>query len=350
MSTSLHTKVFVGNLSFKTKAEELAAEFSAAGRVVSANIITRGPRSLGYGFVEMETPDEAQKAVTILNKKSVDSREINVELAKPREDKPPQERPERRSGGGGRGGRRGGRGGGRGGRGGFSGDNNNNTQGGNNNNNNNNQGPAGAVSASAGSSNVPREQGQGGRRFPRRRFRGGSRGGGPGGDGQGGNRGDGNQSGGAPNNNNNNNNNSNRGEGASGPRGGGPPRRRRAPRREFTNRTPSATTLFVANLPFGLDDEGLSKLFKDQKVTKAHVVKNRNGRSKGFGFVEFDNEADQKTALDASSKLSAEGRELIVKIALTAPEISKDAAPANAPPPAAAKDAQPASKSDEKSS
>jgi RNA recognition motif-containing protein len=107
----------------------------------------------------------------------------------------------------------------------------------------------------------------------------------------------------------------------------------------------------VANLPFGLDDEGLSKLFKDQKVTKAHVVKNRNGRSKGFGFVEFDNEADQKTALDASSKLSAEGRELIVKIALTAPEPSpKDAASTPAPPPpAAAKDA-PASKSDEKSS
>jgi len=84
-------------------------------------------------------------------------------------------------------------------------------------------------------------------------------------------------------------------------------------------------------------------------VTKAHVVKNRNGRSKGFGFVEFDNEADQKAALDASSKLSAEGRELIVKIALTAPEPSpKD--PTSAPPPAAAKDASPASKSDEKSS
>jgi RNA recognition motif-containing protein len=93
-------------------------------------------------------------------------------------------------------------------------------------------------------------------------------------------------------------------------------------------------------------------LFKDQKVTKAHVVKNRNGRSKGFGFVEFDNEVDQKAALDASAKLSAEGRELIVKIALTAPEIgSKDGAnPTPAPPPAAAKDSSSVSKSDEKSS
>jgi hypothetical protein len=57
--------------------------------------------------------------------------------------------------------------------------------------------------------------------------------------------------------------------------------------------------------------------------------------------------------LDASAKLSAEGRELIVKIALTAPEIgSKDANPTPAPPPpAAAKDSsQSVSKSDEKSS
>jgi len=119
----------------------------------------------------------------------------------------------------------------------------------------------------------------------------------------------------------------------------------------LTNRTPSPTTLFVANLPFQLDDEGLAKLFAEQKVTKAHVVKNRNGRSKGFGFVEFGNEVDQKAALDASAKLSAEGRELIVKIALTAPEItSKDANPTPAPPAAAAKDSSSVSKSDEKSS
>jgi len=112
-----------------------------------------------------------------------------------------------------------------------------------------------------------------------------------------------------------------------------------------------------------LDDEGLSKLFKDHKVTKAHVVKNRNGRSKGFGFVEFDNEADQKAALEATAKLSEGGRELIVKIALTAPEPrepreqqpsssspSSSQQPTVVSPPAAAKDAQPATKTDEKSS
>jgi len=65
----VRTKVFVGNLDFKTKEPELAAAFGAAGKVIGANIITRGPRSLGYGFVEMETEEDAQKAVQLMNKK-----------------------------------------------------------------------------------------------------------------------------------------------------------------------------------------------------------------------------------------------------------------------------------------
>lgn len=46
-------------------------------------LIKRGTRSLGYGFVTYETEAEAQKAVTMLNKKEIDGREINVEGAKP---------------------------------------------------------------------------------------------------------------------------------------------------------------------------------------------------------------------------------------------------------------------------
>jgi len=105
-------------------------------------------------------------------------------------------------------------------------------------------------------------------------------------------------------------------------------------------------------------------LFKDLKVTKAHVVKNRNQRSKGFGFVEFDNEADQKSALTAAEKMVVNQRDLIVKVALTAPEIkegssgSGSSAGSNATPPpaapvaAAAKDSitPAAPKSDDKSS
>jgi RNA recognition motif-containing protein len=53
------------------------------------------------------------------------------------------------------------------------------------------------------------------------------------------------------------------------------------------------------------------------KFKSAHVVKKRNGRSKGFGFVEFEAEEDQKKALQAINNKSIDGRELIVKVALT---------------------------------
>src|SRR3989344_2205015 len=57
---SMSSKVFVGNLSFKTETEALREHFSAAGTVTEANIITRGPRSLGYGFVDFKTPADAE--------------------------------------------------------------------------------------------------------------------------------------------------------------------------------------------------------------------------------------------------------------------------------------------------
>jgi len=53
------------------------------------------------------------------------------------------------------------------------------------------------------------------------------------------------------------------------------------------------------------------------KPTKCYVVKARNGRSKGFGFVEFGNEEDQRAALAAAEKFVIGERNLIVKIALT---------------------------------
>jgi len=53
------------------------------------------------------------------------------------------------------------------------------------------------------------------------------------------------------------------------------------------------------------------------KISKAHVVRIRNGLSKGFGFVEFENEDDQKAALSVAEKFEVEGRKLIVNIALT---------------------------------
>jgi RNA recognition motif-containing protein len=78
--------------------------------------------------------------------------------------------------------------------------------------------------------------------------------------------------------------------------------------------------LFVANLPFTLEDESFGKVLKDSNLTfkVAKVVRNtRTGRSKGFGFIEFENEADQQKALAGLNKKQIEGREISVKVALT---------------------------------
>jgi len=212
------TKVFIGNLAFRTTESDLTREFEAAGKVSSANIITRGSRSLGYGFVEMESEEEANKAVQLLNKKNIDGRELNVEVARPRDPNAP--RP------------------------------------------------------------VPRV-----RRAPR-------------GDGQ-------------------------RGQG---PRRGAP---RGAPRREYAPRdrsdrpdrpdrssAPKRVTgphgLFIANLPFTVDDAKLTELFAGLNLKSAHVVSKGN-RSKGYGFADFENAEDQQRALKAVDKKPIDGRELVVK-------------------------------------
>ncbi|KAI8049083.1 putative RNA-binding protein, partial [Syncephalis plumigaleata] len=76
-------KVFVGNIAFTTTEDELRNFFSPAGTVVQAKVITRGARSLGYGFVAFENLEQCEAAVAQLSKKELDGREINVEIAKP---------------------------------------------------------------------------------------------------------------------------------------------------------------------------------------------------------------------------------------------------------------------------
>jgi RNA recognition motif-containing protein len=253
----MSTKVFVGNLSFSTRENELAEEFEAAGKVVRANIITRGPRSLGYGFVEMADDAAAEAAVKVMDKKVIDGRQINVELAKPRDEsaaaattaaRPARPRAPR--------GPRAPRNGGEGGVGGA---------------------PTGGAPAGGRRPRAPRP--------PR------SSSSGPATDGT-----------------------------AATGEAGRRPRRPPAPR-TTTPKTPSSTTLFVANLPFAVTDEGLADIFAEFKshLKNAHVVRKINGRSKGFGFVEFDTAESQNAALKAIDKKTIEGRELSVKIALTPP-------------------------------
>jgi RNA recognition motif-containing protein len=102
------TKLYVGNLSFRTTSEELRDAFAAVGTVESASVIEDRDtgRSRGFAFVEMATPEEAAAAIEQFNGKDFGGRNLTVNEAKPREDRGGR-------GGGYRGGYGGGGGGGR---------------------------------------------------------------------------------------------------------------------------------------------------------------------------------------------------------------------------------------------
>jgi RNA recognition motif-containing protein len=104
----MEIKVYVGGLSYDTTEEGLSALFAQAGTVKSVHIATDRDtgRSRGFGFVEMSTQGEMDKAIHMFNGKELDGRTLTVNQAKPREER----------GGGGRGGFGGG-----GNRGGYSG-------------------------------------------------------------------------------------------------------------------------------------------------------------------------------------------------------------------------------------
>lgn len=99
-------RLYCGNLSYNVTSSDLEELFSQFGTVASADVISdrESGRSKGFGFVEMSTDDEAQAAIAGLDQQEHDGRRLNVNEARPRE--------ERGGGGGGRGGR-GGYGGGR---------------------------------------------------------------------------------------------------------------------------------------------------------------------------------------------------------------------------------------------
>jgi cold-inducible RNA-binding protein len=103
-------KLYVGNLSYNTDDASLQQVFEGAGAVESARVIVDRAtgRSKGFGFVEMASDDDAQKAISSFDGKDIDGRKIRVSEAKPQEP--------RSGGGGGRGFGGGGRGGGGGGR------------------------------------------------------------------------------------------------------------------------------------------------------------------------------------------------------------------------------------------
>jgi RNA recognition motif-containing protein len=302
--TNLLHKVFVGNLSFQTTEIQLSEFFSSVGNVILAKIITRGIRSLGYGFVAFETAEAAETAVAEMNKKELGGREINVEVAKlksevakpksevakPKSEVAPSEPRPRRNRFSGR-------------RGGFRGrgrrprnypreprriDQEDNVDGERIDYNQTNEGEPPITSRKGG-----------------RGRRGGFRGG-------------------------------RRDSRYSGYRGGY--RRFSYRRRSELSREPSGepskTTLFVANLPYSVNDEKLKEIFNEYKVTAAHVATRKiSGYSKGFGFVEFESNEEQVRALETLNGLTVEGRELVLKVSMTEENGRKNSQEAAAAPP-----------------
>jgi len=245
----MSTKVFVGNLAFRTTDQNLLDLFGQVGTVKSASIITRGRRSLGYGFVELSSASEANAAVGKFNNATLLEREIKVEIAKEPQERPPKEpraprepRPQLAQG----------------------------------------QGQAGAQGGDA----KPRRPR---RRAPKKT-------------------GDGSVSSSAP-------------AGSAAP-AEKKPRAPRPPRQERP-KVISETTLFVANLPFSVDDAGLLAIFQGLKPKSAHVVRTRNDRSRGYGFVEFSTKPDQQAALAAKNGASVESptgpREITVSVSTSVP-------------------------------
>ncbi len=82
----MSNKLFVGGLSYSTTEESLNEYFSQAGTVLSAQIIIdrNTLKSRGFGFVEMKTDEEAQKAIEMFNGKEFEGKTLKVNIAQPR--------------------------------------------------------------------------------------------------------------------------------------------------------------------------------------------------------------------------------------------------------------------------
>jgi len=316
MATTIH----VGNLSFDTNEEDLKNFFLKYGKVTDSYIVRRGGRPRGYGFIEFDSSESADNALAA-NGESLDGRNINIEKARgkivksnfnsPRQnnrndrDDDRNERNDRyerndRSGGGMRRYGGGGYGGGGYGGGGYGGSNR----------------YGGGYDGGGYDGGGYDGGGYGGGGYGG----GGYGGGGYGGGGYGG--------GGGPNR-----------YGSRSFRGGrGPMRRnfynlrpsnnndgsrgrRNYQRRDDADKEKSTSTIYVSNLPFSIDDAQLAKLFNKYQVKTTHVVQSISGRSRGYGFVEFETEEDQQKAIKEMENFEVKGsddrtRNIMVRVAL----------------------------------
>lgn len=87
-------RLFVGNLSYQTGENDLQDYFSQAGAVTSVNLMMDKVtgKSRGFAFIEFGTADEANRAVEQFNSKEFQGRQLTVNIARPREERPQQQR------------------------------------------------------------------------------------------------------------------------------------------------------------------------------------------------------------------------------------------------------------------
>jgi RNA recognition motif-containing protein len=86
----METKLYVGNLSYNTTEAGLRNAFEQSGTVVEVAMIKDRDtgRMKGFAFITMGSAEEAQNAIQALNEKMLDDRELKVNIAKPREERP----------------------------------------------------------------------------------------------------------------------------------------------------------------------------------------------------------------------------------------------------------------------
>ncbi|GBE79297.1 Single-stranded TG1-3 DNA-binding protein [Sparassis crispa] len=278
-------KVFAGNLAYSTTDEGLKAFFAPVeSDVISAQVILRGTRSAGYGFVAVATAEAAQKAVELLDKQELDGRQVIVEVAKPADQKDKEKKQRRINR---RPGRRGSK----------------SVPGEVSEAEANGEVSERAEGATPGSDEAakPKKKKKNNRKNRRKVPEGEPRAEGA--------------------------------EGAEAAEGTDAATRRKArkpkvlrPHRaagEDPIGEPSKTVVFVANLGFNIDDAGLSALFTDAdiKVVSARIVRRRWGKprkSKGYGFVDVGDEEEQKKAIELLQGKDVGGRNIAVKVAVNA--------------------------------
>jgi RNA recognition motif-containing protein len=85
----MEAKLYVGNLSYQTTEQNLRELFMQAGSVTSVALIKEPgtQRSKGFAFVEMGSPSEVQKAISMFNGYTLDDRQLTVNVARPREER-----------------------------------------------------------------------------------------------------------------------------------------------------------------------------------------------------------------------------------------------------------------------